>query len=107
MTNSVDERTALLDTSIRIKPCRDRGVCFKITVEPLLAIILFTLVMYSMLSQQYIYHQTSQKYGLTNATKPASCELNNISNITKELQVKVSAESSTWILYLNMAGIIF
>ena len=60
--------------------------------------------MYSIISQQYVYQQTAKKYGLANNSKSTACHSNQISNDTKELQAKVSAETSAWVLYLNIAG---
>ena len=114
MTNSDDGSCDQFETSVRTKLFKCKllvkiGNAFsRITVEPLLVVSLFTIVMYSIISQQYIYQQTAKKYGLIdNATKSASCSAGNISDATKELQAKVSAETSTWVLYLNIAGTIF
>jgi len=38
------------------------------------------------------------------AAKLESCSSSNISNDTNELQARVSAETSAWVLYLNIAG---
>lgn len=77
----------------------------KISVEPLLLVSLFVIVMYSIVSQQFIYHQISIKYGLNYTNKTSACKSDILSNETKILLSKVSSETSTWILYLNIAGI--
>ena len=83
------------------------GFLANITVEPLFFVSLFTIVFYSIISQQFIYQQISAKYGLANATQSSLCKTSNASNLTKELQSIVSAETSSWVLYLNIAGKFF
>ena len=80
------------------------NVVHYISVEPLLAVSMFTIVMYSIISQQFIYHQIAIKYGVENLTDPSSCESNNYTHETIHLLNLVSAETSSWILYLNIAG---
>ena len=110
MTTSEDENSSQFETSLTATSSKWKQInricktCSKITVEPLLMVSLFTVVMYSSISQQYIYQQMAKKYGLANNSKSTACHSNQVSNDTKELQAKVSAETSAWVLYLNIAG---
>ena len=91
-----------LKASLFSKTCQ---IVKKVSVEPLLFVSLFVIVMYSIISQQFIYQQFSVKYGLDNFTQSSACH-SNLSNETKVLHNKVSIETSNWVLYLNIAGIL-
>ncbi|CAK8680146.1 proton-coupled folate transporter-like isoform X2 [Clavelina lepadiformis] len=78
----------------------------KITVEPIFLCCMVITVMYSTISSQYIYYRLSKNYGFEDETKASECGLNNVTNTTRDLQNKVTAEANEWNLYLNIANFI-
>ena len=76
----------------------------KITVEPIFLCCMVITVMYSTISSQYIYYRLSKNYGFEDETKASECGLNNVTNTTRDLQNKVTAEANEWNLYLNIAS---
>nr|XP_018671691.1 proton-coupled folate transporter-like [Ciona intestinalis] len=78
----------------------------RVSVEPLLFSSMMFITMYTMISQQYIYKRFSFDNGLINATgKYSQCFLNS-TDPRAQLEKKVSAETSLWVLYLNVAGVV-
>jgi len=77
---------------------------FRITVEPILFSTMLLIVIYSIISKEYIYHRIAMDMGLANGTKSTPCNAQNVSHHIEILQAEVDALSSEWTLYLNVAG---
>ena len=75
---------------------------YKITVEPLLFILSFTLITYSMSYNLYIFERISEKYNLTDTNHTSPC---SSANVTDPTYAKVSAETSQTTLKITLAGI--
>lgn len=75
---------------------------YSITVEPVLLLIMFVVVMYSMLQKEYIFERLSLDYNLTSSDRKTSCNVSTVNKSDPEyiLQQKVSSETSKWVLYL-------
>lgn len=74
---------------------------FRVTTEPLLICAKLITILHRLWATQYIFEELSRKNHLvTNGTN--LCESTNAT--THELYAKVSAETSEWVLYLNLAG---
>ena len=74
---------------------------FSISVEPLLFILTFTVMMYQLSYNIYIFRKVAETYNLTSANLTSDCLLVNNTDST---YAKVSAETSQWSLKISLAG---
>ncbi|CAK8680147.1 unnamed protein product [Clavelina lepadiformis] len=102
-SSPVPEATVKKGHALALNPI---NILRKITVEPIFLCCMVITVMYSTISSQYIYYRLSKNYGFENGTKASECGLNNMTNTTRDLQNKVTAEANEWRLYLNIANFI-
>ena len=78
-----------------------------ISVEPVLFSAALSIYLYAIISNQYIYYRVAKDYGIHVNASGDSCNPPNGTNTTtnhSEILEKISAESSEWIMYTNIAG---
>ena len=77
-----------------------------ISVEPALFSASLAIYLYSIIASQYIYYRIAKDYGVDTTSDDGSCSLpTNATTNETEILERVSAETSDWILYTNLAGL--
>ena len=82
--------------------------CIKpISVEPVLFSAALSIYLYAIISNQYIYYRIAKDYGVHVNASGDSCNSPGTNGTTNHSEIleKISAESSEWIMYTNIAGI--
>ena len=76
-----------------------------ISVEPIIFSASLAIFLYSIISSEYIYFRIAKDHGININSTDDTCAFssNGTANNAEALK-KVSAETSDWMLYTNLAG---
>ena len=77
-----------------------------VSVEPVLFSASLAIFLYAIIANQYIYFRIAKDHGVDIKPSNDSCAFpSNVTTNRSKILEEISAESSDWILYTNLAGL--